>query len=60
MQALRTALELTERGLPALGVVLDVLDDQALKFYQHMGMFMQLTEQPKRLFVPMGTIRQLP
>lgn len=59
VQALRTALELTERGLPALGVVLDVLDDAALRFYQHMGMFMPLTDQPKRLFVPMGTIRQL-
>lgn len=59
VQALRTALELTERGLPALGVVLDVLDDAALRFYQHMGMFMPLTNQPKRLFVPMGTIRQL-
>ena len=59
VQALRTALELTDRGLPALGVVLDVLDDAALRFYQHMGMFMPLTDQPKRLFVPMGTILQL-
>lgn len=59
IQALRTALELTDRGLPALGVILDVLDDAALRFYQHMGMFMPLTDQPKRLFVPMGTIRQL-
>lgn len=48
VQALRTAFELTERGLPALAVILDALDDSALSFYQHMG-----------LFISMGTIRQL-
>ena len=59
VQALRTARELSERGLPAFGVVLDVLDDDALQFYQHMGMFSPLTDQPKRLFIAMDTIRQL-
>lgn len=59
VQVLRTTLELTDRGLPALGVVLDVLDDSALRFYQYMGLFTPLTDQPMRLFVSMGTIRQL-
>lgn len=59
VQALRTAVELTDSGLPALGVVLDVLDKAALKFYQHMGLFTPLTDQPMRLFVPMSTLRQL-
>lgn len=59
VQALRTARELSERGLPALGVILDVLDNDALQFYQHMGMFSSLTDQPMRLFVAMQTIRHL-
>ena len=59
VQALRTARELSERGLPAFGVILDVLDDDALQFYQHMGMFSPLTDQPKRLFVAMETVRCL-
>ena len=32
--ALRKAVELTQAGLPAVGIVLDVLDDAALKFYE--------------------------
>lgn len=59
VQALRTALELTDKGLPALGVVLDVLDETALQFYQHIGLFTPLTDQPMRLFVSMNTLRQL-
>ena len=59
VQALRTARELSERGLPAFGVILDVLDDDALQFYQHMGMFSPLTDQPMRLFIAMETVRQL-
>lgn len=59
VQALRTARELSERGLPAFGVILDVLDDDALQFYKHMGMFAALTEQPKRLFIAMETLRRL-
>lgn len=59
VQALRTARELSERGLPAFGVILDVLDDDALQFYKHMGMFTQLSEQPGRLFIAMETVRRL-
>lgn len=59
VQALRTARELSERGLPAFGVILDVLDDDALQFYKHMGMFTPLTEQPMRLFIAMETVRCL-
>ena len=37
--ALRKSLELTDTGLPALGVILDVSDADALGFYQHHEMF---------------------
>ena len=57
--ALRKAGQLTEAGLPAPGVVLDVLDENALGFYQHYEMFRQFTDNPMRLFVSMHTLRQI-
>jgi GNAT superfamily N-acetyltransferase len=57
--ALRKALELTESGLPAFGVVLDVLDKDALRFYRSFDAFETLSEEPLRLFVSMQVIRQL-
>ncbi|GFO73313.1 toxin [Bathymodiolus japonicus methanotrophic gill symbiont] len=57
--ALRKALELTEKGLPALGVVLDVLDDNALSFYQTFDDFQPFDNNPMRLFISMKVIRQL-
>ncbi|WP_080522919.1 GNAT family N-acetyltransferase [Methyloprofundus sedimenti] len=49
--ALRKALELTEKGLPALGVVRDVLDDNALSFYQKFDDFQPLDNNTMRLFI---------
>ena len=57
--ALRKAVELTDTGLPALGVVLDVLDEDALRFYQHYEMFEPFTDDPMRLFVSMNTLKQI-
>lgn len=58
--ALRKAMELTDVGLPALGVILDVLDEDALHFYQHYEMFEPFTDDPMRLFVSMNTLKQIP
>ncbi len=57
--ALRKAVELTTTGLPAIGIILDVLDDEALGFYQHFEMFKPFTDDPMRLFVPMNALKQL-
>jgi hypothetical protein len=59
ISALRQSVYLTDKGLPALGVVLDVLDDNALRFYQQFEVFQPFTDNPMRLFVPMHVIRQL-
>jgi hypothetical protein len=57
--ALRKAVELTNRGLPAIGIVLDVLDEDALGFYEHFGAFEPFSDNPMRLFMPMTMARQL-
>jgi hypothetical protein len=58
--ALRKSVELTDTGLPAVGVILDVLDEDALRFYQHFDMFKPFTDDPMRLFVSMNTLKQIP
>lgn len=55
--ALRHAVKLCDSGLPAYGVILDVLDIPALKFYQQFDMFKRFTDDPMRLFVSMDTLR---
>jgi len=57
--ALRKAVELTTVGLPALGLILDVLDEDALAFYQRFDLFEPFTDNPMRLFVPMTAIQSL-
>ncbi|RDH82077.1 MAG: GNAT family N-acetyltransferase [endosymbiont of Escarpia spicata] len=57
--ALRKSVELTDAGLPALNVILDVLDEDALGFYQRYEMFEPFTDDPMRLFVPMHTLRHI-
>lgn len=57
--ALRKARELCEMGLPAYGLILDVLDDDAMGFYQNYGIFDPLTDNPDRLFISMRTIQSL-
>lgn len=57
--ALRQSVQLTDRGLPALGLILDVLDKDALTFYQQFDLFQPFTDDPMRLFVPMNTLRKI-
>jgi hypothetical protein len=59
VSALRQCVYLTDKGLPALGVVLDVLDHDALGFYQRFDIFQTFTDDPMRLFVPMHVLRQI-
>lgn len=59
VSALRQAAALTSAGLPAHGLILDVLNERAYSFYAQYEMFQPFTDNPHRLFVPMATIRQL-
>lgn len=57
--ALRHTVRLCSEGLPALGLVLDVLDEDALAFYQRFAFFHPFTDDPMRLFVPMSALRKI-
>ncbi|WP_373006998.1 GNAT family N-acetyltransferase [Hyphomonas sp.] len=59
--ALRHAYRIASnpKGLPAMGVVLDVLDQDALAFYQSFEFFLPLTDNPMKLFVPMASLETL-
>jgi len=57
--ALRKTAELTNAGLPAHCLVLDVLDEDALGFYQKFDMFIPFTNDPMRLFVSMHTLKAI-
>ena len=59
ISALRQCVNLTDNSLPVLGVVLDILDDDALGFYQKFNLFQSFTNDPMRLFVPMNVLRQI-
>lgn len=57
--ALRQCVVLTDNSLPILGVVIDVLDNEALSFYQKFKLFHPFTDNPMRLFVPINVLRQI-
>lgn len=57
--ALRHAVSLSRAGLPAYGLVLDVVDNSALQFYQHFELFEPFTHDPMRLFVAMKTLQSI-
>ena len=59
--ALRHAFQIASypKGIPALGVVLDVLDNDALSFYRSFEFFLPLKENPMKLFVPMASLASL-
>jgi GNAT superfamily N-acetyltransferase len=61
VHALRHAYQIASnpKGLPAMGVVLDVLDHDALAFYQSFDFFLPLTDNPMKLFVPMASLETL-
>jgi len=59
VHALRTAYRIQSNGLPAIGIVIDVLDDDAMNFYKHVGIFTPFSDNPNRLFVHMDIASQL-
>ena len=59
VSALRKSVCLTDKGLPALGVILDVLDNDALRFYQQFDVFQSFTDDPMRLFVSINILKKL-
>ena len=59
VSALRRAVRVTDQGLPALGLILDVLDEEALAFYQKFELFQPFTDTPMRLFAPMSVLRKV-
>jgi len=54
--ALRQSVGLTEQGLPAIGLILDVLDQPAYAFYAHYKLFEPFIGNANRLFVPMHVL----
>lgn len=46
------------RNIASLAVVVDAKDENASRFYQSYG-FIELTDQPNRLFIPMQTVAEL-
>ena len=42
-----------------MGLVIDVLDHDALAFYQSFEFFLPLTDNPMKLFVPMASLETL-
>lgn len=61
VQALRHACQVAgnPNGIPAMGVVPDVLDQDAMRFYQSFEFFLPLTDNPMKLFVPMASLETL-
>jgi len=61
VHALRHAYQIASNpnGIPSLGIVLDVLDQQALAFYRSFEFFLPLTDNPMKLFVPMASLETL-
>lgn len=59
ISALRHAVDLTQQGLPAYGLILDAIDEQALAFYQHFEFFEPMPANPMRLFVGIGSLLEI-
>lgn len=59
VSALRHSVQLMEQGLPAFGLILDVLDEDALDFYQCFDFFEPFSDDPMRLFIDMESLRQV-
>lgn len=60
LAALKKSLDISDSGLPAYAVVLDVLDEEARQFYESFEFFQALDgKSGNKLFVPMETVRKL-
>jgi GNAT superfamily N-acetyltransferase len=60
-RALRHAYQIccNEQGTPAIGVVLDAVDESALSFYQSFDYFLPFPGDPMRLFVPIAVLADI-
>ena len=56
MDALRRSLQMS-RQIASAAVIVDAINESAASFYRRYG-FLELPEVGRRLFLPMGTIRQ--
>ena len=61
IRALRHAYQICEnkQSTPAMGVVLDAIDQNALCFYQSFGYFLPFPNDPIRLFVPINALADI-
>lgn len=62
IEALRQARDMagpSSNGLPAIGVVIDVLNDSARKFYDSFGIFHEVRDCENRLFISMKDLEDL-
>ena len=59
--ALRHAVQMTTQPdhLPAVALVLDILDEDAKGFYDKFELFYEMCDNPMKLFVPMGVLRKI-
>jgi GNAT superfamily N-acetyltransferase len=59
ISALRHTVKLADAGMPTVGVAIDVLDSDALKFYQSFNFFYDFTNDPMRLYAPMVELKEI-
>lgn len=59
VSALMMAADLCDRGLPTVGVILDVLDDDAGAFYDKLELFDILPGHPDKRFISMKACKAL-
>ncbi len=57
--ALRHAVKLYEQGLKTHGLVLEILDEEALLFYKKFNFFQEFTTNPTKLFVSMNELKKI-
>ncbi len=58
VDALARAFLVSTESIGATAVVVDAIDEKAAGFYRHYG-FIPLPSNPLKLFIPMGTIKEL-
>jgi hypothetical protein len=57
--ALRHSVRLKNQGLPSQGLVLDVLDAEALLFYKTFNFFQECTDNPMKLYISMNELQKI-